>query len=338
MESQPTNSNVMKIFVERCTNSSGYKRHPVVYYEELIHAELSDMIDLVPTRTQADLVICTDSTYLAQDCSLDDHGLLVFETMDASTILEREIVRRENVKAVVRGQNLTNMELNNHWMIESRYHVNLLGALYDYNRERTPEGIPDPILSKDDLGKVWTLYPHISRFEHMVRDGRRDFLSRDLDIAYFGTNKYEIELITQHRNSAVEAVRRLGCRNYSIATSETRISRREFGSLLERTKTFLSPYGYGEWSHKDYQAIISGCLLIKPQCDFFESYPNIYRDGETCIQCKADFSDLESKLAFAHSHPQLCMEIIQSGQKLLKRYLDRSLVARDFWLMLEASV
>lgn len=36
----------------------------------------------------------------------------------------------------------------------------------------------------------------------------------------------------------------------------------EFYDLLSDVKFFVSPYGYGEFANKDYEAVLSGCVLV----------------------------------------------------------------------------
>ena len=42
----------------------------------------------------------------------------------------------------------------------------------------------------------------------------------------------------------------------------------------------LSPWGWGEWSHKDFEIIMSGCVLVKPRADSFLIYPPMFEVRE----------------------------------------------------------
>jgi hypothetical protein len=66
-----------------------------------------------------------------------------------------------------------------------------------------------------------------------------------------------------------------------------------YGELLKNTKIYVSAYGSGEQTLKDFHALMFGCVLIKPDCSYMHTYmPNIY-DRDTCVHCAVDFSDLK---------------------------------------------
>lgn len=68
----------------------------------------------------------------------------------------------------------------------------------------------------------------------------------------------------------------------------------EYMGILRRTKVVVSPWGYGEWCWRDFEAIRAGCVLLKPRCDVV-TCPNIYRDGWV-EWYDPDHSDLENKI------------------------------------------
>ena len=77
-----------------------------------------------------------------------------------------------------------------------------------------------------------------------------------------------------------------------------------FHACLRDAKIFVSPYGYGEYSWKDYESIYSGCVLVKPACDFVISHGfDIYSSGVNYVPCKPDFSDLPAVLESILAEP-----------------------------------
>ena len=42
------------------------------------------------------------------------------------------------------------------------------------------------------------------------------------------------------------------------------------------TKIVLSPWGWGTWCIRDFEALICGCIVIKPVCTNTLTYPDIY--------------------------------------------------------------
>ena len=64
--------------------------------------------------------------------------------------------------------------------------------------------------------------------------------------------------------------------------------------VLRSTKVVVSPWGYGEWCWRDFEAIRAGCVLMKPRCDVVTA-PDVYRDG-WLEWYNPDHSDLNSRV------------------------------------------
>ena len=58
----------------------------------------------------------------------------------------------------------------------------------------------------------------------------------------------------------------------------------------------LSPFGYGEICFRDFEAVLSGALLLKPDCGHLETWPDIYGEG-TYVPLDWMASDLHFKSA-----------------------------------------
>ena len=67
------------------------------------------------------------------------------------------------------------------------------------------------------------------------------------------------------RARAADAIQALGSRHRDLKVvsglkkTETVA---QFYEFLRDVKFFVSPYGYGEFANKDYEAILSGCVLV----------------------------------------------------------------------------
>lgn len=71
-----------------------------------------------------------------------------------------------------------------------------------------------------------------------------------------------------------------------------RTSRKEFYKEMQTIRGVLSPFGWGEICHRDFEAIIYGCTLLKPDMEHVDTFPQIYFKNETYIPIKWDASDL----------------------------------------------
>ena len=65
---------------------------------------------------------------------------------------------------------------------------------------------------------------------------------------------------------------------------------------LANSKVCISPFGQGELCFRDFEAMLTGTILIRPDQSNVITSPSIFEEGETYIGCKLDWSDLEEKI------------------------------------------
>mmetsp|Transcript_9368 Transcript_9368/g.23866 ORF Transcript_9368/g.23866 Transcript_9368/m.23866 type:complete len:226 (+) Transcript_9368:107-784(+) len=101
-------------------------------------------------------------------------------------------------------------------------------------------------------------------------------------------------LLRNHRRLAVAKLDEIK-KNHphlEIVSGGSPMSSTDYVEALRHAKMFVSPFGFGEFSGKDYESALAGCLLVKPMARKLAAYPNIYADS-VALDVKADFSDLE---------------------------------------------
>jgi len=98
-----------------------------------------------------------------------------------------------------------------------------------------------------------------------------------------------------------------------------RLSRKRYFREMERARLVLSPFGFGEINYKDYEAFISGALLVKPDMGHLETWPDFYRD-DAVLTFKWDFSDLEQVLNTVLEDPVRCVAMARSAQDRYRFY------------------
>jgi hypothetical protein len=130
--------------------------------------------------------------------------------------------------------------------------------------------------------------------------------------------------VMEHRQFAIGAILRLRDKyGLNVVTDTGQRDYKDFIQLLQDTKIFVSPFGIGEFSGKDYEAMMAGALVAKPLLRKFESYPNIY-SSHFMLETEVDFSDLEEVLMpYLLDEDKLRsrgQEKVDKGQKLLKKY------------------
>ncbi|MDB4349665.1 hypothetical protein OAA99_01790 [Omnitrophica bacterium] len=99
------------------------------------------------------------------------------------------------------------------------------------------------------------------------------------------------------------------------------VDHRRYYNELKKAKLSISPFGLGEICYRDFEIIICGALLIKPDMGHVETWPNIYMDNETYVKCDWDFSDIEEKIEDLRSDPKKIEYIAAKAQDNYQDYL-----------------
>ena len=64
-----------------------------------------------------------------------------------------------------------------------------------------------------------------------------------------------------------------------------------------RSRICVSPFGFGEICWRDFEAILFGCLLVKPDMGHVRTQPNVFVPGLTYVPVRWDYADLEEVCA-----------------------------------------
>ena len=107
--------------------------------------------------------------------------------------------------------------------------------------------------------------------------------------------------------------------SHRLATAK--LSRREYFRELETSKVVLSPFGFGEITLKDFEVFLAGGLLMKPDLSHVETWPALFRDGETMVAHDWDLSDLEEKIDRVLAGYPRFVEVARHAQELYRRHL-----------------
>lgn len=94
----------------------------------------------------------------------------------------------------------------------------------------------------------------------------------------------------------------------------------EYLRELYASKLCFSPFGFGEVCWRDYEAVMCGAVLIKPDMGHVETKPDIFVPYETYVPVRWDFSDLEEKVTHYLSNEQERMRIAENAYGVLQKY------------------
>ncbi len=112
--------------------------------------------------------------------------------------------------------------------------------------------------------------------------------ARDNDVFCRISTNYSRETIAFHRKLLKKKLEN----KYQL----DRVSIYKYIKEIKNSKIVVSPFGWGEFSLRDFETFIEGGILFKPNMEHLETYPNFYIKNETYIPFNWDFSDLIEKL------------------------------------------
>lgn len=97
-----------------------------------------------------------------------------------------------------------------------------------------------------------------------------------------------------------------------------KLSRHDYLLELANNKICVSPYGLGEITLKDFECFLAGAMLLKPNMDHMNTWPNFYEKNLTYIAHSWDLEDIEEKIDTLLNNNSHRTAIAQKGQE---RYL-----------------
>lgn len=98
------------------------------------------------------------------------------------------------------------------------------------------------------------------------------------------------------RAPAIAALEALPDR-WSVAVPRERVSQQAYYAEMRAARICVSPFGYGELCWRDFEAILCGCLLVKPDMGHIRTLPDLFVPGETYVPVAWDYGDLEAVCA-----------------------------------------
>jgi hypothetical protein len=201
---------------------------------------------------------------------------------------------------------------------------------YDLGDWDVGSQVPDGYLDRVLTGWNFAVTP---RFQKQLFPSRLvrllDFTKRDIDIfcrVNYGPRD-NLEWYGHYRKEAVEALQTLEPK-YRLAVSgeysdEKTVSTRQYFREIKRTRIAFSPFGWGEVTWRDYEAIAYGCLLVKPRVDHVDTNPDVFVAGKTYVPVEWDFSDLAEKCTYYLEHWDEAEVIIENARQMYRDFFEK---------------
>lgn len=76
---------------------------------------------------------------------------------------------------------------------------------------------------------------------------------------------------------------------------EGKVGQKQFNREIHSSKIIYSPFGWGELCFRDFEAVLSGSLLLKPDMSHLETWPDIFVPGETYVPVDWDGENLREQ-------------------------------------------
>ncbi|OGV50878.1 MAG: hypothetical protein A2X49_05540 [Lentisphaerae bacterium GWF2_52_8] len=165
--------------------------------------------------------------------------------------------------------------------------------------------------------------------------------------------KLEPSFIAPGRPRPVDLSCRVGCRQSRPAVVAHRkailallegrgipsgpLPRADYFDELERSKVGISPFGMGELCYRDYETMLAGAALLKPDMGHLETWPSLFIPGETYCPHKWDLSDFEEKLDALLADDELREKLACAAQRVYREALPKDVFAARLAKLLKVS-
>lgn len=164
--------------------------------------------------------------------------------------------------------------------------------------------------------KVFCLLNISNLYKRVYRSDVLPLSDREYDVVFMGNTQYD-EKITKHRLDVIQNIEDVCIKNnLKYFISNKPIKYVNYINILGNTKIFISPYGWGEFSLKDYECICVGTHIVKPKI-YFQYYPNFCKNMD---DFEIDFSNFESKILDILSNLEKSQKKVDSNRNMFFTY------------------
>ena len=144
---------------------------------------------------------------------------------------------------------------------------------------------------------------------------------KPIDASFRGKMHYGNENYSFQRNKVVELFQR--DEHEGLINGEF-IPKNKYLDEMRKSKACVSPYGWGEVCYRDFEAVINGCVLIKPDMDHLKTWPDIFIKNETYVSLKWDMSDLEETLMNVIYNIEGYRDLVENAQQIYRNAITDS--------------
>jgi hypothetical protein len=132
------------------------------------------------------------------------------------------------------------------------------------------------------------------------------------------------------RGTVGAALEPLARQGFKVLLPDRRVGQKEYYDEMRSSRICISPFGYGELCWRDFETVLMGSLLIKPDMSHVRTEPNIFVPGETYVPVKWDYSDLAEVCARYLADDEARNRIAAQAYSVLSDYYANSGFLKTF--------
>ncbi len=121
--------------------------------------------------------------------------------------------------------------------------------------------------------------------------------------------------------------------SYAVLTPDQHVAQDAYYQEMLRSRICFSPFGYGEICWRDFEAILCGCVLVKPDMSHVETAPNVFVPNETYVPVRWDYQDLADRYPIISIEDGMAEDDWEGWEALTRAIGDRvQLVGDDLFV------
>ena len=176
--------------------------------------------------------------------------------------------------------------------------------------------LPDGFLDKLIVGPSFVTAPYmLPRFKSVAGPPQHDARLFDVHARLGGIGGGD--WYQRMRADAFACVRAL---DQVRLTPTTPVRKSAYLRELAQSRICFSPFGYGEVCWRDFEAVYSGALLVKPDMSHVETAPDLFIPDETYVPLKWDFADLPPVVADILANEPRRRRIVTNAYDAMRSY------------------
>ena len=190
-----------------------------------------------------------------------------------------------------------------------------------------------PVLSLRKLHVGWNIALD-DKIVKLARDVRTMPLrSRDIDVSCRAYVNSEV-WIHGLRDTALTRMEEMAAR-FRVLAPRDRVSQEKYYDEMLRSRICVSPFGFGEICWRDFEAILCGCLLVKPDMGHVRTQANVYIRDVTYVPVRWDYADLEEVCAAYLADETAMVRVTEAARRTLLDSIEPSWFGDRFGELLE---